>query len=655
MLRAASVVVLAAASLAGGRSSIEHHDATLAQHDITSRQLSQTPDGCVASTDNQVATVDSLQNYDLTFTMELASDWSIDGTWQSVFHIGDTNGQRLPGLWFHPSGGLHVVQSHSDCDACCCQWGVDQTAGAAFEKDKTYEIKVVVENNQMAVYVDGALVGTASGSATYAATDAAVYVGDPWYDAAKVTLSDITLSDIALADTCRANVAAMTATFVHVDQEMSWTDAREYCRTHHHDLASIHSASENAEVAALCPVWCWLGGSDLGQEGTWTWSDGSAWDYENWDTGQPNNLNGPEDYLNIWGAAAGANREHGKWNDLSDRSGTQTFVCRETPATVPCTPAVPVEGSLTFTVGTYGNAQGINGHLYVKLWSGTTPIPMSSTVSVSAIYPGSCSTNNQDDILDNWSGGSGWLKLDNIDVSTTGATSSQSLGSLDPTLPLTHIELYYTENNALQVGDLSIQVGDTSYGLPAGWSNANHPSGDGWLETDQSCVWWMKIEMVWLDGPVGGPPCDVPHGDKDDSNNKSNDSLAGILGGVGAILVVGIFIFAMMKRRKPTKPPSEAAPSIADLFHEPTAPPQPDLAPIKATALEMMTEETAEFAPEAASLPPGHVTGAQAAAMARRVTVVRTETMTGREAFDEIFAVEPAPPPTGAYSPEPEC
>ena len=42
MLRAASVVVLAAASLAGGRS-IEHHDATQ-QHDITSRRLSQTPD-----------------------------------------------------------------------------------------------------------------------------------------------------------------------------------------------------------------------------------------------------------------------------------------------------------------------------------------------------------------------------------------------------------------------------------------------------------------------------------------------------------------------------------------------------------------------------------------------------------------------------------
>ena len=128
-----------------------------------------------------------------------------------------------------------------------------------------------------------------------------------------------------------ALAAASLASFVHVDQEMSWTDAREYCRTHHHDLASIHSASENAEVAALCPVWCFLGGSDVDQEGTWTWSDGSAWDYENWDTGQPNNLNGPEDYLNMWGAAPASNREHGKWNDLRPE-GPHTFVCRDTPA-----------------------------------------------------------------------------------------------------------------------------------------------------------------------------------------------------------------------------------------------------------------------------------------------------------------------------------
>ena len=156
--------------------------------------------------------------------------------------------------------------------------------------------------------------------------------------------------------------------------------------------------------------------------------------------------------------------------------------------------ATEVESSLTFTVGTSSYAAGTNGHLYVKLLSGTTPIPMSSTVSAPA-YSGPCSVTDQDSILDDWSGDSGWLKLDNIDVQTKGLTSSQSLGSLDPTLPLTHIEFYYNHPNAVQVAGVTIQVGDTSYGLPASWSNENWPSGDGWLETDQSCVWWVKIDM----------------------------------------------------------------------------------------------------------------------------------------------------------------
>ena len=85
---------------------------------------------------------------------------------------------------------------------------------SAFTAGETYEIKVIVENNQMTVYVDGALVATsAPGSATYTATDAAVYVGSPWDTTiAKVTLSDITLSEIALADVCRENIAATTTT-----------------------------------------------------------------------------------------------------------------------------------------------------------------------------------------------------------------------------------------------------------------------------------------------------------------------------------------------------------------------------------------------------------------------------------------------------------
>ena len=112
-----------------------------------------------------------------------------------------------------------------------------------------------------------------------------------------------------------------SGSFVYVDQAKSFDDARAYCRAHYHDLASIHSSSENAAVAALCPGECWIGGSDAAQEGTWTWSDGTAWDYENWEFGEPNNGGGDEPYIVI--------SDSGRWNDES-RYGTYPFVCATT-------------------------------------------------------------------------------------------------------------------------------------------------------------------------------------------------------------------------------------------------------------------------------------------------------------------------------------
>ena len=184
-------------------------------------------DGCalhvagpvVTSPSNQVATVDSLENYELAFTMELASDWTPSlgtGHWQSILRIGNLDYQRLPGIWFHETqNALYVMQSYSGCVGSpwsnnICEWGVT-TTGVTFTAGVTYEIRVVVESNQMTVYVDGVSVGTASGPAVDTVTDAAVYVGDPWHNAAtKVTLSDIRLSDLALSEFCRGNVAATT-------------------------------------------------------------------------------------------------------------------------------------------------------------------------------------------------------------------------------------------------------------------------------------------------------------------------------------------------------------------------------------------------------------------------------------------------------------
>ena len=104
-----------------------------------------TPDGCVlyvagpvvASHGNKLATVDSLQNYELAFTMELASDWSVVGNWQSVIHIGNTDGERFPGIWFEPNlPRLKVYQHYS------ASWNSHYSAGdvapasGAFEAGK---------------------------------------------------------------------------------------------------------------------------------------------------------------------------------------------------------------------------------------------------------------------------------------------------------------------------------------------------------------------------------------------------------------------------------------------------------------------------------------------------------------------------------------
>jgi len=125
---------------------------------------------------------------------------------------------------------------------------------------------------------------------------------------------------------CGVTLEAEPYAFVYVDQEMSWEDARAHCRANYHDLASIHSSSENAAVAALCPNRCWIGGSDSAQEGTWTWSDGTAWDYENWYTpnNEPNNCCGGQDFLRIYGWDYA-----GRWDDTYEH--LQPFVCSTRP------------------------------------------------------------------------------------------------------------------------------------------------------------------------------------------------------------------------------------------------------------------------------------------------------------------------------------
>lgn len=67
------------------------------------------------------------------------------------------------------------------------------------------------------------------------------------------------------------------------------------------NLASVHSSQENDFIKKLIKDkgdnTAWIGGSDEATEGTWTWTDGTPFDFKDWSGVEPNDSGGVEDCL----------------------------------------------------------------------------------------------------------------------------------------------------------------------------------------------------------------------------------------------------------------------------------------------------------------------------------------------------------------------
>ena len=100
---------------------------------------------------------------------------------------------------------------------------------------------------------------------------------------------------------------------------MSWNEAEAFCQQKNGHLASITSNSINQYVfegrtSRGVVGFTWLGGNDIDKEGTWRWTDGSAFEFTSWRSGEPNNnIIGPfvdgEDCLHV------ADPKNNLWND----------------------------------------------------------------------------------------------------------------------------------------------------------------------------------------------------------------------------------------------------------------------------------------------------------------------------------------------------
>lgn len=104
-------------------------------------------------------------------------------------------------------------------------------------------------------------------------------------------------------------------------------------------LATITSLEEALFVGERTRVTGWLGGSDQQTEGVWRWvtgpesgtifwnggPNGSSPNFAYWNNGEPNNVDGGEDYAHITASGVGI---PGSWNDLPNAGGSGNYAPR---------------------------------------------------------------------------------------------------------------------------------------------------------------------------------------------------------------------------------------------------------------------------------------------------------------------------------------
>uniref|UniRef100_A0A8C6WW05 C-type lectin domain-containing protein n=1 Tax=Neogobius melanostomus TaxID=47308 RepID=A0A8C6WW05_9GOBI len=109
-----------------------------------------------------------------------------------------------------------------------------------------------------------------------------------------------------------------TRCFKFFFSQSTWTESEKSCQSLGANLASIHSAEENAFVVELIKeadvqgvvngqnLFTWIGGHDAVKENVWMWSDGSVWDYAIWGRGQPDNWRGKDHFAVIYSEGNGS-------------------------------------------------------------------------------------------------------------------------------------------------------------------------------------------------------------------------------------------------------------------------------------------------------------------------------------------------------------
>ena len=121
--------------------------------------------------------------------------------------------------------------------------------------------------------------------------------------------------------------------YAFVDQRIDWYHAQGCCEAWGGNLASIHSADDNILLNDIRNQdrTNWIGLNDIASEGNFEWSDGSSYNYNNFNTasGNPSNSHGGEDCVHFFDR----NYNALTWNDYRcDGLGWETptsYICQK--------------------------------------------------------------------------------------------------------------------------------------------------------------------------------------------------------------------------------------------------------------------------------------------------------------------------------------
>merc|ERR1711973_784451 len=116
--------------------------------------------------------------------------------------------------------------------------------------------------------------------------------------------------------------------YKYISSPLPADEANNYCKglSNEGSLASIHDSDTNSLLNTLSNgSTVWLGGYRVedGQD-LWAWTDGSQWDFDNWNKNEPNDSGRNEDYVAMnWGG-------HPKttWNDYPGQR-SYPFICQQ--------------------------------------------------------------------------------------------------------------------------------------------------------------------------------------------------------------------------------------------------------------------------------------------------------------------------------------